>query len=100
LSQFTQREFLYVDDAMANAENAAKCFTMLAEHCQLPMAKQACLSAAQMHQSHYQRLARHMQNAHGQGAQEQTSANWSSYGQNYQGTYPAMNQGWNTIRNA
>ncbi len=72
MSQFTQREFLYLDDAMANAQNTAKCCQLLAEQCQQPQARQVCLNVSQMHNTHFQRLLRHLQAAQGkQGTQQQ-----------------------------
>lgn len=82
LSQFTQREFLFLDDAMHAAQVHSKCFEDLAQRCQEPAARDLCVNLSQMHQRHFDRLLRHM-NA-GQGQQyQQTQAQWM-YGQTQQ----------------
>lgn len=79
MAQFTQREFLYLDDLMSMVEiEAAKCRSM-AQQLNDPQLKQLCQNAAQRHEQHFTTLLRHLNQAQGQRGQ-------ASYQQAYQGT--------------
>lgn len=58
LSQMTQREFVLLDDALHVTQVESKSFADMAQRCQDPAIRELCTNLAQMHQRHYERLAR------------------------------------------
>lgn len=90
MAQFTQREFLYLDDLMHMEEiEAAKCRSM-AQQLNDPQLKQLCQNAAQRHEQHFTTLLRHLNQAQGQRGQ-------AAYQQAYQGTaQPGFQPGYQT----
>ena len=94
MTPLTQREFLYLDDAINATQMEAKFFAELAQMAQEPAVKDLCNAAAQMHQRHYDRLARYMQasQGQGQGQSHQAQQPWMQ-GQQAQATFGYPNQG-------
>lgn len=71
--QFTQREFLYLDDVMAGEKIGIMQFQDLALHCTDPQLKDLCQQIASQNVQHFNRLARLLDQ--GQGGQSSYNAN-------------------------
>ncbi|MGI6082135.1 MAG: hypothetical protein ACOYEP_04610 [Limnochordia bacterium] len=76
MSQLTQREFLFLDDALQAAQLESKCFADLAQRCQEPVLRELCTNLAQMHQRHCERMAQYMKSGQGQQPQNQQLHQW------------------------
>lgn len=86
MSKLTQREFLWLDDAVNAAQLESKCFAANAQKCQDPAVKDIFNNCAQMHQRHFERLARYLTSAQGQTTQQTMPYQQAGYGyQTYQG---------------
>ncbi len=71
MSQLTQREFLFLDDALHATQVGSKCFADMAQRCQEPPLRELCTNLAQMHQRHFERLARYVSTGQGESQQSQ-----------------------------
>jgi len=76
LSQLTQREYLFLDDALQAAKLESKCFAHLAQRCQEPALRDLCTNLAQMHQRHCERMAQYIRSGEGQPSQPQQHHQW------------------------
>lgn len=75
MPQFTQREFLFLDDIMHATEVESKCSADMAGRCTEPAVRDLCLRLSQMHRRHFDRLLRHMNAGQGQAA---TQPQWAA----------------------
>lgn len=71
MTRLTQREFLWLDDAVNAAQLESKCFADKAQKCQDPAIKDIFNSCAQIQQRHFERLTRYLMGAQGQTQQTQ-----------------------------
>lgn len=65
MAQFTQREFLYIDDLLHLEETQIAFCADLASHCQDPQLAQLCMEMAQKGERHFNALLNHLNQAHG-----------------------------------
>lgn len=84
--QLTQREFLFLEDAMAAEQLGVVQFQDLAQHCTDPELRALCLQVAQQNLQHFGRLLRILnQSQGGQGTYHVASnqvpqTSWSQFG--------------------
>lgn len=81
MPRFTQREYLWLDDAVNSAQLQSKCFSDQAQKSQDPAIKDLMNNCAQMHQRHFERLARYVIDAQGQPMQQYNYQNQAQSGQ-------------------
>lgn len=86
MAQFTQREFLFLDDLMHMEEVEAIKFQAMADQLSDPQLKQLCQRMAQRHQQHLMTLLGHVNQAQGRPAAASLQASAQT---GYQGGYQA-----------